>query len=117
MQLASGKGVLVDGKLNLALPGDNKATVGIRKEEKAWILYGGGKFKVPKVGPVDVSVRYNTATELLIASAKDVSFEILGLTARLETLTAEIAPSRSPVFYGSGGIDLNKGKLKGSGRI
>jgi Domain of unknown function (DUF4157) len=117
VQLASGKGVIVDGKLYLALPGDNKATVGIRREEKAWILHGGGRFKVPKVGPVDVAVRYNTATELLIASAKDVSFDILGLTAKLESLTAEIAPGRSPVFYGSGGIDLNKGKLKGSGRI
>ncbi len=117
VQLASGKGAIVDGKLNLGLPGDNKATVGIRREEAAWILYGGGRFKVPKVGPVDVSVRYNTATELLIASAKNVSFEFLGLTAKLDSLTAELAKGQSPVFYGTGGVDLNKGKVQGSARI
>ena len=63
VQMAPGKGVIVEGEVNLGLPGDNKATVGLRREPSAWVFSGGGRFKVPKVGPVNVHVRYNTATQ------------------------------------------------------
>ena len=117
VQLAPGKGVIVEGEVNLGLPGENKATVGLRREPSAWVFSGGGRFKVPKVGPVNVLVRYNTATQLLIASAKDVTFEMFGLTAKLNELTAEIKPEQRPVFYGSGGIELKKGKISGKASI
>jgi hypothetical protein len=117
VQLAPGKGVIVEGEVNLGLPGENKATVGLRREPSAWVFSGGGRFKVPKVGPVNVHVRYNTSTQLLIASAKDVSFEMFGLTAKLHELTAEIKPEQRPVFYGSGGIELKKGKVSGKASI
>ena len=113
VQLAKGRGVTVDGKLNLNLPGDNTATVGLRLEDRAWIFYGGGRFKVPKVGPVTVAVIYNTANKKLSATAKDVQFEIFGVTAYLKTLTAEIQPGHSPVFSGEGGADIKKGKVAG----
>jgi hypothetical protein len=99
------------------LPGENKAKVGLRREPSAWVFTGGGRFKVPKVGPVNVHVRYNTSTQLLIASAKDVSFEMFGLTAKLHELTAEIKPEQRPVFYGSGSIELKKGKVSGKASI
>jgi hypothetical protein len=113
VQLVAGKGAVVDGQVNLALPGENKATVGLRREEKAWIFTGGGRFKVPKIGPVDVLVRYNTATQLLIASAKNVKFEMFGVQAKLDSLTGEIAPGVSLVVYGSGGAEIKKGKVTG----
>ncbi len=112
VQLAPG-GMIVDGKINLALPGENKATVGLHREPNAWILTGGGRFHVPKIGAVDVVVRYNTATQMLVASTKNVNFQIFGIGAKLDTLTAEIAPSKDPVFYGTGGVEITKGKATG----
>jgi hypothetical protein len=115
VQLAPGKGVVVDGKVTLALPGDNTAEVGLRREPNAWIFSGRGQFKVPKIGPVNLWVSYNTATELIIAEAKDVKFKIFGdVGARLDKLTAEIKPGASPVFYGSGGADVKIGKVDGT---
>jgi hypothetical protein len=113
VRLGGKDGIDVEGKVDLALPGDNKASVGLRKAKTAWIFFGSGRFKVPKVGAVTVEVTYNTATELLTASTKNVSFEILGVTAKLDNLTAEIAPGRDPVFYGKGGAEISKGKVSG----
>jgi len=112
--LAPGKGVEVDGKLNLDLPGDNKATVGLKRQESAWILVGGGRFKVPRIGPVSVGVTYNTSTKRLVAETKDVAFDIFGIGAHLKTLTAEFQPGHKPIFYGSGGVEIHKGKVNGS---
>ncbi len=113
VQMVPGKGIDVDGKLNLKFPGDNTATVGLKREDKAWLLTGGGKFHVPKVGPVRVSVVYNTSNKYLVAEAKDIEFKIFDLAAKLKTLTAELRPGHNPVFYGAGRVELKKGKVDG----
>jgi hypothetical protein len=117
VQMAPGKGIDVDGKLNLKFPGDNTATVGLRRTETAWLLTGGGKFNVPKVGPVRVSVVYNTSNKYLVAEAKDIEFKIFDLTANLRTLTVELRPGHNPVFYGSGSVALKKGKVDGHAEL
>jgi hypothetical protein len=117
VQLAPGKGVDVDGKLNLNLPGDNTATVGLKRTERAWLLTGAGKFKVPKVGPVTVIVVYNTSTQHLSVEAKDIEFKIFGFIANLKTLTGEVQPGHNPVFYGSGSVDMKKGKVDGHAEL
>lgn len=113
VQLVPGRGIDVDGKVNLNLPGDNSATVGLKRADRAWIFSGGGRFKVPRVGPITVAVVYNTATEKLVAEAKDVSFEIFGVNAQLKSITGEIEPGKRPVFYGTGGVEIKKGKVDG----
>jgi hypothetical protein len=113
VQLEKEKGVTVDGKVGLDLPGNNKATVGLKRTDTAWLFGGVGKFNVPKVGPVTVAVVYNTANKNLTATAKDINFEIFGVKAYLTTLTAEAQPGRSIKFSGEGGARIKKGKVDG----
>lgn len=117
VQMAPGKGIDVDGKLNLKFPGENTATVGLKRTETAWLLTGGGKFNVPKVGPVRVGVVYNTSNKHLVAEAKDIDFKIFDLIANLRSLTVELRPGHNPVFYGSGSVALKKGKVDGHAEL
>ena len=116
-RLASGKGVVVDGKLNLNLPGDNVATVGVYRDDDAWILSGGGRFKAPKIPAFTATVVYNTATKKLVAEAKDINFKIFDIDAQLKSITGEFQPGKSPVFYGSGSVEIKKGKVVGGASV
>lgn len=115
-KLAAGKGIDVEGKLALALPGENSANVSLKRTEAAWILSGQGTFKVPRVGTVNAWVTYNTSSKLLGAGVKDIStnFQFLGLTATLKDLSVELQPEKSPVFSGAVRLDIKKGKAQGS---
>jgi hypothetical protein len=113
VQLRPGAGIDAVGRLDLAFPGENTASLELEKSKDTWLLTGRGRFRVPKVGPISPYVRYNLGTQRVVAGVKDVSFEIFGLTAKMNELTAEIAPGEPPVFYGSGGVELRKGKLSG----
>lgn len=114
-QLGSSQGITVDGKVNLSLPGENTATVGLKKTEQAWIFSGGGHFKIPRVGEVDATVQYNTATEVITAGANNLTaqFKFLGLSATLNEINCEIPKGGRPAFWGAASLSIKKGKVDG----
>ncbi|HZL87579.1 MAG TPA: hypothetical protein VFB96_04320 [Pirellulaceae bacterium] len=110
-----------DGKLDIGLPGDNSAQLGLRRGPKGeWVLYGSGSFKVPKIDRVRATVLYELEKDILTATVETpTGFKIpaIDLTGKLVKLTVTIAKGRKITATGTGRLDFKKGKAEGSATV
>lgn len=103
-------GVSADGEVGLALPGGNKAQVGLQRSGDKWLFTGTGKFKIPKLDDTEVKVSYDGET--LIASGK-TGFTFHALKGTLDPLTYVVKKGEEGKVSGTGRLEVNKGRVTG----
>jgi Domain of unknown function (DUF4157) len=78
----SDKGLDLDGGMTIALPGEQKVGLDIKKRnETSWIYTGKGEFKVPRLKPVEISFLYDG--EDITGTAK-TGFAFKGLNGEID---------------------------------
>ena len=108
-------GLTFTGELELSLPGDNKAKVGLKKTQTQWILFGGGTFKFPHLKDTSVTVTYYLGTGTLVATGKtDFTIPAIGLSGSLKSITFTVAEGQPLKVEGSGQLVVKKGKATGT---
>jgi hypothetical protein len=111
VRVAPKTGVTADGKVGLALPGGNKAEVGLKRADQKWIFTGSGKFRLPKLDDTEVRVTYDGET--LVASGR-TSFTLHSLRGTLDPVTYTAKKGEEGKVTGTGRLEVNKGRVTGS---
>ena len=103
-------GVSADGEVGLALPGGNKASVGLKRSGDQWLFTGTGKFKIPKLDETEVKVSYDGQT--LTAHGK-TGFTFHELKGTLDPVTYVAKKGEEGKVSGTGKLDVTKGRVSG----
>ncbi|OYT97080.1 MAG: hypothetical protein CFE49_03865 [Pseudomonas sp. PGPPP3] len=104
-------GVTADGRLQLGLPGGNKAEVGLQRSGERWVFSGSGTFKIPKLDDTTVSVLYDGET--LVAKGK-TGFSFHSLRGTLDPVTYVAKKGEADRISGTGKLEVNKGRVSGN---
>lgn len=107
------------GQFTATLPGSNSATLGLRRTPQgSWQLFGGAKFKVPRVPTqLEIDATYDLGKELLWANLKTATpISILGgkLKGNLDSLKIVITKEGTVVVTGAGSVTITTDKASGS---
>jgi hypothetical protein len=110
-------GMTFTGEIDATFPGDNSAKLGLEKTKDDWLLFGKGKFNVPKLDPVNVDIKYSLVKERLVATGS-TGFTIpsLNLHGHLDHATIVLEKDLSfkdAKISGTGGLDFERHKAKG----
>lgn len=108
------KTVNFTGKLDVKLPGNNSAELGLKYQPAGWVLFGGGKFHFPKLDETTVTVAYYLAKDTLVATGKTgFTIPAIGLKGSLDHVTFTISKDEPVKVSGKGSLDFKKGKAAG----
>lgn len=108
-------GLTFTGQLDISLPGDNKAQLGLKKTQTQWILFGGGTFKFPHLKDTTVVVTYYLGSGKLVATGKtDFTIPAIGLSGSLKSITFTVTEGQPLKVEGSGQLIVKKGKATGT---
>jgi hypothetical protein len=99
------EGVSLAGQINLLLPGNQPATLGVKKKGAAYIYYGNATFAVPGLKDVSVDVEYDGEH---FSGTGHTTFVVAGLHGDITV------HYRDGKFSGTGKADITRGKAKGS---
>lgn len=105
----SDKGIDAGGKVDLELPGGNTATVSLEYRSSRWLFLGQGVFKVPRIDPAPVKIRYDGET--LTAEGK-TGFTLYGLKGTADVKYTARSGGEGKTT-GKGSLEIKKGKVDG----
>jgi len=98
------QGISLEGSLSLNLPGDQPATLSVKKKGDHFVYTGEATFAVPGINPVKATVSYDGEH---FQGSGETGFDIQGLHGTIK------ATYRDGKISGTGKAGIEKGRVKG----